>query len=60
MISLNEHSVPAGFTITSGEIRFDADIGAAGSDGSNAVVDAPIASFSYVRKLSEDACLWTP
>ena len=57
MTRLDEDSILAGFTIVTDEVRFDSDIGPAGSDGGNAVVDAPIPSLFYVRKLFEDARL---
>lgn len=55
MTALDEDSILVGLTIATGEMKFDSDIGPTGSDGGNAVVDAPIPSFFYVRKLSEDA-----
>ena len=55
MTALDKDSILVGLTVATGEMKFDSDIGPAGSDGGNAVVDAPIPSFFYVRKLSEDA-----
>jgi len=54
MTGLDQDSTLVGMQIVTGNVRFDSDVGAAGDDGGNASVVAPIPSFFYVRKLSED------